>query len=386
MPTSLSRCVAVLLLTGTATSIAKAQTAKPPLTKSELLALVAGNVLCDDEVRDIESRGLAFRPNDEYSSFIATAGGDSRLLDALKAATIRDGSDGIKDSEDSKGSEGGAPDPLLQHLATAGKLLRDKQYPQATAELVAARELDHRPNAAFVMGTLLGEQGRWSEASKVYDEVLAEAPDYPQAHTKLSYALYRAGDVDAALREARIALAQAPESVEAHTNAGLALQSIENLDAAQQEFGEAVRLKPDCEIAIYDLGMLFYEKGNWDDSIAQYKKAIAIDSKVAGFHYNLGLSYEKKSEFDAAIREYREGKRLDPNFVPAREALGSLLLARQMYADALSEFRELEAIAPDAVICHACVGRALSATSDFQGAEEEFNRATELDSSGPGPK
>ena len=54
------------------------------------MALVAGNALSENIVREIGSRALAFRPDDRYRSLIQTAGADaavvaSALIDTLAA-------------------------------------------------------------------------------------------------------------------------------------------------------------------------------------------------------------------------------------------------------------------------------------------------------------
>ena len=106
------------------------------------------------------------------------------------------------------------------------------------------------------MGELLRRQERWAESVAVYTEVLRQDPDFPEAHTKLSYLMYRLGDPEQALREARIALARTPENAEAHKNAGLGLENLNKFDAAALEYKEALRLKPDYQAVHLDLDPL----------------------------------------------------------------------------------------------------------------------------------
>jgi len=70
------------------------------------------------------------------------------------------------------------------------------------------------------MGELLHRQEQWARAAEVYSEVLRTEPEFPEAHTKLSFTLYKLGDSDRALHEARTALTQNPEDAEAHKIAG----------------------------------------------------------------------------------------------------------------------------------------------------------------------
>src|ERR1700676_5376309 len=99
---------------------APAQTTKPPLTDSELMALVARNALSENIIQESNSRGLAFRPSDQYRSLMETAGADAALMAALSKAKIAGSGGGAANDK--------ARDQLLQHLATAGKLIRSKQF------------------------------------------------------------------------------------------------------------------------------------------------------------------------------------------------------------------------------------------------------------------
>src|SRR6266403_2805217 len=157
MRSTIGRCLLILLFLGSFMSSAHAQAAKDPLTDTKLIALVAGGALSEDIVHEIESRGLAFRPNDQYQSLINTAGSDALVLVALKNAKI---------GNPAKRTKTNGADQLLQHLATAGKLMRSKQYREAAAELVGTLQIDTTPEAGFVMGRFYfnrsdGRKRRW---------------------------------------------------------------------------------------------------------------------------------------------------------------------------------------------------------------------------------
>jgi tetratricopeptide (TPR) repeat protein len=333
-----SRYALALFILFVSTSFMQAQTKKEPLSKSELIALVAGNSLNEDVVLEIEMRGLAFHPSDPYRSLVYEAGGDARVLAALGNAKIIEGG---------MGPDSDAVAQLLRHLSTAGKLIRTKQYDEATKELTAALQSGGGPEAGFVMGKLLHNQEQWPQAALIYGEVLHQDPEFTEAHIKLSYILYRLGDPEGALREAKSALEQSSGSAEAHQIAGVAFAALQKSTAAEQEYREALRLKPDYALAHYDLGALLYSRGAWDQSIAEYKKSIALDPTDEREHYNLAMVYSEKGDSDSAIREYREAKRINPKMLWARQNLGNELMTRNMNAEAIAELRELEAMAPD---------------------------------------
>lgn len=345
------------------------------LRKTELLALVAGNALPENIVAQIRFRGLDFQPDGAYRSLLKVAGADSSILKAVDTAKFE------------LSAPADAPDEgLLQHIGSAAKLIRENRYNEAANELTPTLKSNFEKfEIGFVMGELLRRQERWQAAVAVYTEVLNEAPDFPEAHTKLGFALYRSGDVEEGLRQAKAALAVTPQNAEAHKVAGLCLVALEKGDAALTEYKEALRIKPDYAVVHYDLGLFYYGRRDMDASIEEYKKAILLEPKEIENHYNLGIAFEGKGDLDAAIREYREAKKLDPKFYPARHNLGAALMNMQLYPEAIHEFREIETDFPEAEMCHLCLGRALFQTWDLQGAEKEIRWAAKLNPYDPTP-
>lgn len=362
----------MLAIFGLNAHLAFGQTAKEPLSDRELLALVAGNSLSETIVQEIGARGLKFHPDDKYRSLLTEGGADSRVLTAIEQARV---------ISDSPTPENTGVSQSLVHIATAGKLLRAKQYDEAIRELTDALQDGGGVEAGFVMAEVLVRQEKWVEAEAIMEQVQRQAPSFPEAHTKQSYLMYRVDDGEDAFSEARLALSENPNNAEAHKNAGLALKLLNKIDASEKEYREALRLKPDYGPVHFDLGILFEESKKYDQAIVEYKKAIALDFTFWEVPYNLGCVYDSKGNLELAIREYREAKRLNPAAYAPRQNLGHDLIALNMNAEAIKEFREMEGMWPDASICHDCLGTALFRNWDFQGAEKEFRSALSIDPS-----
>jgi hypothetical protein len=60
-----------------------------PLRESEILALVAGGIIPDNVVMEIQADGLAFLPDDEFRSLLTSAGADPKVIAALNVALHR---------------------------------------------------------------------------------------------------------------------------------------------------------------------------------------------------------------------------------------------------------------------------------------------------------
>jgi tetratricopeptide (TPR) repeat protein len=351
------------------------QTAVKPVSKSELLALVAGNALSENIVREVQTRGLSFRVDDAFKAQLSTAGADTTLLTALANA---------KPIHASDKPDGETEVALQNHLSSAGRMLRVKQYQEATHELTAALQSGAHVEAGFVMGDVLRRQEVFDLAANVYQSILREDPGFPEVHTKLAYVFYRTGDLDGAMREASGVLAQNPSNAEAHKNLGLALMAMSRFDGAIAEFREALRIKGNYAAAHLDLGLVFDYKHDTKSAIEEYRKANALDPDNADAHFGLALALKNAGDIEGAIREYREAKRIDPERIDARHNLSLLLIDVDTLA-AVREFRELVAMTPDFELGHIGLGMAVSRLGHWKEAETENRKAMELDPSDPIP-
>jgi len=368
MPRVKLRHFVCTLVIATTSVLIFAQAQPHALRASRVMALQAGGALPENLAHDIEVRGLTFHPDDQFLALMKKAGADAKVLTALSKATV---SGDIK--PDVK------PDPeLLVQLSDAAVLMKNARYADAGAKLNEALDRSFaRMETGFVMAELLRRTEEFEKASAIYAEILEQEPDFPEVHDKASFILYKLGDHEDALNEAKAALAENPNDAEAHKYAGLALDEAQRFDAAAAEYKEALRIKPDYASAHNNLALLLTHMHAYDDAIVEYKKAIAIDPGFALAHYNLGIAYMEKGDRAGEIREYREAKRLDPNDPRVRQNLGSALMQQDVHA-AVLELRELEQKFPDFEMCHVCLGNALTAEGDVEGAETEYRTVIKL--------
>jgi len=337
-----------------------------PLHASEVMAIQAGGALPANIAHDVASRGLDFRPDDEFLALLKKAGADATVLSALKAPKVSDPAT--------------KPDmELLRKLSEAAVLMKSKNYDEAGAKLNEALDMSFaRMETGFVMAELMAQRVQFGKAAEIYAEILQEQPDFPELHDKSSYVLYRLGDDESALNESRAAIADYRNDAEAHMNAALSLSRLRNFDASILEFKEALRIKPDYAAAHSGIGLLHQRMGDDEAAIAEYKNAIAIDPEYSLAYYNLGTTYLEMDRVREAIAEFQEAKRLCPDNPEYWQNLGSALMRQEPRA-AVKHFREMEVRFPNFEICHVCLGNALLWSEDLKGAELEFQKAMKLE-------
>jgi tetratricopeptide (TPR) repeat protein len=346
-----------------------------PLRRSEILALVASEIIPDNVVMEIQADGLAFLPDDEFRSLLTDAGADPKVIAALNVAN----------AISSSASESASEKQLLQRLSRAGSQIKEKSLDAAAETLAASLPSGLGKNElGFVAGVILIDQDRFAEAAEVYSQIAASDPDFPQVHTRLAGALYNIGKAEQSLRENKSELARNPKNPVAHSNAGLALRAMHNLNGAKAELEAAIQANPNYQPAYDNLGIVLSDLHDDASAVSVQKKALALKPNDANAHYNLGVTNYAMGDFVGAIREYREAKRLDPDRLDVRQNLGAALL-RTDPAAAVTEFRELIKMAPDFSVCRQCLANALTAVGNTKEAEKEYLIAIEKDPASPGP-
>jgi len=183
------------------------------------------------------------------------------------------------------------------------------------------------PDALQLLGLIAHDEGRHAEAVELIGRAVALKPAVAEYRNNLGVALWGAGRWDQALAAYGAAVALAPEYADAHYNLGGALKDRGRFEEAVASYREAVRLKPDMVEAHVNLGIALKEQGHLDEAIAAYRDAIRLRPEYADAHYNLGFALALQGRLDQAIQSYR--KAIDRN--PDSAAYQSQLLQTLHY-------------------------------------------------------
>lgn len=127
------------------------------------------------------------------------------------------------------------------------------------------------------------EKGDFREAEKLFEKVLAEAPNNLYALSNLGVARYRGG----------------------------------KLRLAEEALKKAIAIDPDDSFSSRTLGIVLFNEGRYDDAIDALTKALAISPKDAIAHNYLGIAASQKGWPEAALKEMETAVALDPNYADA---------------------------------------------------------------------
>jgi tetratricopeptide (TPR) repeat protein len=152
-------------------------------------------------------------------------------------------------------------------------------------------------------------QGKWDEAQREYEDIIAKEPNEPGLHFLLGRSLLSRPDAD-------------PKTFE----------------RAKQEF----------------------------------QKELEIDPKNAGAHYVLGELASKEQDWDEAISRFSQAAKIDANFAEAFLGWGFTLVTVKRYQEAIEPLRVAERLTPGNPAVHYSLATALTRTGQKEEAEKEF--------------
>ena len=222
--------------------------------------------------------------------------------------------------------------------------------------------------------------GRLDDAEKLYEELLAAAPETADAwqflglialsrgdaaaaeakirraielnatagvyHFNLGLALRRRGDLAGAITSYRQAVHLEPGLAEAHNNLGNCLREAGDLEAAVAACRAATTLRPNYAEAHINLGVALQDLGRTDEAVAAYKHALELKPDSAEAHYNLGLAFFRQGRLDDVIGAFRRAIELQPTYVDAWNNFGVILQAYGQFDAAFQAYRSAMDINP----------------------------------------
>jgi len=203
------------------------------------------------------------------------------------------------------------------------------------------------------------QAGRLAEAQALYQRVLAEQPDQPDALHLLGVLAYQLGRNDVALSLVRRAVALNPAAPHFQTNLGEILSATGRFDEAIAAYRAAARLAPMSPTAHNGLSTALFAKGQLDEALSAARRAIQLRFDYPEAHNNLGNVFYATKDAESAIACYRQALALRPAFAEAANNLGTALRERGQLDEAIALFRNALSLRPDFAEAHNNLGIAL---------------------------
>lgn len=301
------------------------------------------------------------------------------------------------------------------------------QFDVAEAWYRRAQQLD--PAAfdwAYLLGVVQTERGRNDDAARSLRDAAEKQPRYLPARLKLADVLLARGEVDASAALYDELLKEHPEAPQAHYGRGRVDAMRGRPAAAVERFRRATELFTGFGAAYYALGLAYRDLGQADDAraalqayethrmdapplddpvmarmrqlktgplarlaegvhlgqagdiegaIREHEAALEGDASLAQAHANLISLYGRAGRWDKAEEHYRAAVALAPGLAEAHYDYGVTLVEQRRPREAAEAFERALAINPNYATAHNNLGNMLEAEGRAAEAESHYRAA-----------
>lgn len=222
------------------------------------------------------------------------------------------------------------------------------------------------------------DAGNFQEAGKLYQNILTQEPNHPEALHRVSLLAKAAKKIDVSLRYLDKAIALQPNQAHFHLSRGTILDDAGKTEEAIASVHHALALKPDYAEAYNYLGLLLHDSNKLSEALSQFEQAIRYDPLFARGHNNLGNLLRAMSRFEEAEKHFRVATELKPDYGLAFHNLGLTLMDLGRLAHAEEAFQQATLLQPDYAPAHNYLGHARRLQNKFSEAQTSFEAATRL--------
>ena len=237
------------------------------------------------------------------------------------------------------------------------------------------QEFPDHPFTWKVLGAILGQTDRSSEALDASKKAVALAPQDPEAQYNLGVTLQELDRLEEAELSYRQAIDLKPCDADTHNNLGLTLKSLERLDEAVASYKQAIAMKPDLAGAHGNLGNALKELGRLEEAEASLRQAIALKSDYAEAYSSLANTLHELGRLEEAEARYRQAIHLKPYDANARNNLGNIFRDLGRLDDAEASYMAATALNPDFAGAHNNLGDTLLVMGRLDESVSSFQQA-----------
>lgn len=212
----------------------------------------------------------------------------------------------------------------------------------ATTARQALRIDPRHASSLYLMAMIMGEAGQTAEAVNYLDQVIAVAPNAPDAHGNRGIALIALGRLDEAERSLRRAIELNPRRAEPWYALGNLKIQQDDPQATFEAFLRVLEINPRDGRAWTNMGNALQQMGKHDDALAAYERAASLLPREAAVYYNLALAFHAQGRTAEALAGAVRAVELDPNHVMAHSnvLLHSIYFGEGSAADLLAAHEE----------------------------------------------
>lgn len=221
--------------------------------------------------------------------------------------------------------------------------------------------------------------GRVDEAIALANSMIGENPR--DAHNLLGLAHYKAGRLEQAIQEYRLALQEDGGFAEAHFNLGQCFQAMGRGQEAEASFAAAVAAEKAFVPAHYNLGKIYENSGRKELALEEYRRCVEHDDQYTLAFIDIGRILYDRKELDGAVENLTRALELEPSLKEVRVLLGNTYMQSPVEGNlrlAENEYRAAVGIDPTYVDGIYSLGVSLQAQGRHDEAKQWFEQVLDL--------
>ena len=194
----------------------------------------------------------------------------------------------------------------------------------ARGEALFAKVQQTDPNlyiVHFSLGEAAARNKDWEKSAAEFQKCLELNPNFDQAMTGLSRALYYLGKNEDARRWAQSALKYNSQNYKAWYALGI-IDSRADKNAAINDYQKAISIQGNFAPLHRDLGMLYFQQERYVEAAKQLSSAAELGVEEARLYNFLGICYSHTNRLTEAVATYHRALKLDPNLAETHLNLG----------------------------------------------------------------
>lgn len=228
---------------------------------------------------------------------------------------------------------------------------------------------------ALQMAMQQHQMGNIAQAEQMYHQVLAVAPQHPDALHLAGVAAMDQGRPGEAVELIGRAISMHPAVADFHYNLGVALMDLQQKEQALGAFQRALQIKPDALNARANIAGVLLSLKRFAEAIEVAKSVLAIDPNNPDALNNLGVGLKETNHLPEAIACYERSLAIRPNSVETLTNLGNALQREKRYDESLAVHSRAVALRPDVAQLHNNLGSVLYDMMRYPEAIQCFERA-----------
>lgn len=238
-------------------------------------------------------------------------------------------------------------------------------------------ENPHQADVLHLLGILLAQQKKFSEALKYIQQAVTLDPQQPTYENSLGNVYKNLNQLPEAITHYQKALTSQPNYAVALNNLGNIYYQQQNYSEAETCYKKALTLKPNYADAYYNLGNIFTQQEKYSEATEYYQKSLAIDNNHVEALRNLATLQLSLNQIDDALKHFLRLSQLQPT-AEIYFNIGTIYMNKNRFKDAIEYFTESLKLQPDYVDAHLNLGVIYLKIENYTKATEHYQQALQL--------